>query len=74
VPGLVCHGSRLLAAYRTVEAPGTMTDSINLAEQLRKTEEATRSDALQPINPDAAPWWLNEALIRWGVNGGCSER
>jgi hypothetical protein len=45
-----------------------------LAEQLRKAEEATRSDPPQPINPDDAPWWLMQALRRWGVNEGSSER
>ena len=38
-----------------------------LAEQLRKAEEATRIDPPQPIDLDDAPWWLKEALLRWGV-------
>jgi hypothetical protein len=37
-----------------------------LEEQLQKAVEATRIDPPQPINVDDAPWWLQEALIRWG--------
>ena len=44
-----------------------------LAEQLRKAEEATRSDPPQPINPDDAPRWLKEALLRWKRSSGASE-
>lgn len=39
-----------------------------LAEQLRKAEEATRTDPPQPINLHNAPWWLKEALLRWKRN------
>jgi hypothetical protein len=48
-----------------------------LAEQLRKAEEATRIDP--PVNIDDAPWWLKEALVRWGMldagsaGVGCSD-
>lgn len=38
-----------------------------LAEQLRKAEEATRLDPPAPLKLDEAPWWLREALVRWGV-------
>lgn len=44
-----------------------------LAEQLRKAEEATRIDPPQPINLDDTPWWLKEALLRWGVVDRGSE-
>jgi hypothetical protein len=37
-----------------------------LEEQIQKAVEATRIDPPQPINFDDAPWWLQEALIRWG--------
>jgi hypothetical protein len=38
-----------------------------LAEQLQKAEEATRIDPPGPMNLDDAPWWLKEALVRWGM-------
>ena len=38
-----------------------------LAEQQRKAEEATRHDPPAPIDLDDAPWWLKEALARWGM-------
>ena len=41
-----------------------------LAEQRRKAEEATRIDPPGPVNLDDAPWWLKEALVRWGMLDG----
>ena len=38
-----------------------------LAEQLRKAEEATRIDPPGRVNLKDAPWWLKEALVRWGM-------
>jgi hypothetical protein len=51
----------------TTDAERATWDVPPLAEQLRKAEEATRIDPPQPINLDDAPWWLKEALVRWGM-------
>ena len=47
-----------------------------LAEQISKTEEATRIDPPGLVNLDDAPWWLKEALVRWGMldAGGSDAR
>jgi hypothetical protein len=58
----------------TTDAERAAWDVPPLAEQLRKAEEATRNDPPQPINREDAPWWLKEALRRWGVNEDSSER
>jgi hypothetical protein len=51
----------------TTDAERATWDVPPLAEQLRKAEEATRIDPPEPINLDDAPWWLKEALVRWGI-------
>jgi hypothetical protein len=52
---------------RTTDEERAAWDVPPLTEQLRKAEEATRINPPQPIDPDDAPWWLKEALIRWGI-------
>jgi hypothetical protein len=51
----------------TMDTERAAWDVPSLAEQLRKAEEATRIDPPGPVNLDAAPWWLKEALVRWGM-------
>ena len=38
-----------------------------IAEQLRKADEATRNDPMQPKITRDAPPWLKDAMQRWGV-------
>lgn len=49
----------------TTDAERAAWDVPPLAEQLRKAEEATRIEPPAPIDPNDAPWWLREALVRW---------
>jgi hypothetical protein len=58
----------------TIDTERAEWDVPPLAEQLRKAEEATRIDPPGPVNLDDAPWWLKEALVRWGmIDGGSSS-
>ena len=57
----------------TTDAERAAWNVAPLAEQLRKAEEATRTDPPQPIDIDDAPWWLKEALPRWKSSAGASE-
>ena len=51
----------------TTDAERAAWDVPLLAEQLRKAEQATRADPPEPVHLDNAPWWLKQALVRWGV-------
>jgi hypothetical protein len=51
----------------TTDAERAAWDVPPLAEQLRKAEEATQIDPPGPINQATAPWWLKDALRRWGM-------
>jgi hypothetical protein len=58
----------------TTDSERAAWDVPPLAEQRRKAEEATRIDPPGPVNLDDAPWWLKEALVRWGMlDAGSSD-